>query len=153
MDSNLVIQLCTTSLCDIKRAVVMQKVVVRPTSTHPRFFFINLALLQREKWRKYVQITSDNIQHLCETIMSHKFLLKWTGIWWFTILVARHMSPLPSTLPQPQHVLCRTAMLYQVVRLNFCPFGRTFSHHRTFESGCEKASEDMSGSLFVIVGQ
>ncbi len=37
-DSNLVIQLCTTRLCDIKRVVNMQKVVVRPTSTYPRFF-------------------------------------------------------------------------------------------------------------------
>ncbi len=37
-DSNLVIQLCTR-LCDIKCVAVMQKVVVRPTFTHPRFFY------------------------------------------------------------------------------------------------------------------
>ncbi len=37
------------------------------------------------------------------------------------------MSLIPSTLPRPQHVLCRTTMLYQVIRLNFCPCGRTFS--------------------------
>ncbi len=46
MDKNLVVQLGTTWLCDIECAVVMQKVVVRPTSAHPRFFFINLARLQ-----------------------------------------------------------------------------------------------------------
>ncbi len=39
-------------------------------------FFINLAWLQRKKWQKYVQITSDSTQNLCETIMSHEFLLK-----------------------------------------------------------------------------
>ncbi len=53
-------------------------------------FFINLARLQSKKWQKYVQIMSDSTQHLCETIMSHEFLLKWTDIWWFTILVALH---------------------------------------------------------------
>ncbi len=37
------------------------------------------------------------------------------------------MSPILSTLPQPRHVLCRTTMLYQVVRLKFCPCGRTFT--------------------------
>ncbi len=35
---------------------------------------------------------------------------------------------IPSTLPQPRHVLCRTTILYQVVRLNFCPCERTFTH-------------------------
>ncbi len=70
-DSNLVIRLCTTRLCDIKRVVVMQKVVVRLTSTHPQFFFINLVRLQCKKWQKYVQITVDSTRHLCETIMSH----------------------------------------------------------------------------------
>ncbi len=37
-DKNLVVQLGTTWLCDIEHVVVMQKVVVRPTSTHPQFF-------------------------------------------------------------------------------------------------------------------
>ncbi len=37
-DKNLVVQLGTTWLCETERVVVMQKVVVRPTSTHPRFF-------------------------------------------------------------------------------------------------------------------
>ncbi len=55
--------------------------------------------------------------------MSHEFLLKWTDIWQFTILVAWHTSPIPSTLPR--HILCRTTMLYQVVRLNFCLCGCT----------------------------
>ncbi len=64
----------------------MQKVVVWPTFT---IFLINLARLQRKKWQKYVQITS-NSTHLCETIMSHEFLLKWTDIWWFAILVAQY---------------------------------------------------------------
>ncbi len=102
-DSNLVIQLCTTRLCDIKRVVNMQKVVVQPTSTLPRFFFINLAQLQRQKWRKYVQITSDSIQHLCETIMSHEFLLKWTDIWRFTILVAQPKMSHDTRRPYHSH--------------------------------------------------
>ncbi len=33
---------------------------------------------------------SDSTKHLCETILSHKFFLKWTDIWRFTILVAQH---------------------------------------------------------------
>ncbi len=37
-----------------------------------------------------------------------------------------HTSPIPSTLPRSRHVLCRTTMLYQVARLNFCPCERTF---------------------------
>ncbi len=53
-------------------------------------FFINLARLQRKKWQKYVQITSDSTKHLCETIMLQEFLLKWTDIWRFTILVVQH---------------------------------------------------------------
>ncbi len=62
--------------------------------------------------------------------MSHEFLLKRTNIWRFTILVAQpkmshDTSPLPSTLPR--HVLYRTTMLYQVVRLTFCPCERAFT--------------------------
>ncbi len=80
------------------------------------FFLINLARLQRKKWQKYVQITSDRTQHLCETIMSHEFLLN---------LVAQHKMSHDTRRPyRPRYVLCRTIMLYQVIRLNFCPCGR-----------------------------
>ncbi len=41
---------------------------------------------------------SDSTQHLCETIMSHAFLLKWTGIWQFPILVAQN---------EMSHDICR----------------------------------------------
>ncbi len=99
------------------------KKLLREQRPHNHNFFYKFGRLQRKKWQKYVQIMSDSTQHPCEIIMSHEFLLKWTDIWRFTILVAQHTSPMPSTLPR--HVLCRTTMLYQVVRLNFCPCGRT----------------------------
>ncbi len=66
-------------------------------------FFINLAQLQRQKWRKYVQITSDSTQHLCETIMSYEFLLKWTDIWRFTILVAQPKMSHDTRRPHRPH--------------------------------------------------
>ncbi len=84
-DSNLLIQLCTTRLYDIKCVVVMQKVVVRPTST---IFFINLARLQCKKWQKYVQITSDRTEHLCEHYVA-----------WISFEMDRHLAV---------HDLCRT---------------------------------------------
>ncbi len=110
---NLVLWLHTTRLCNIESVKVrphgqqfghttLYNKVVRhktyrghaksccATNVHlSTIFFINLAQLQREKWQKYVQITTDSTQHLWETIMSHKFLLKWTDIWRFTILVAQ----------------------------------------------------------------
>ncbi len=66
-------------------------------------FFINLARLWRKKWQKYVQITSESTQYLCETIMSHKFLLKWTDIWLFTILVAQHKMSHDTRRPYRPH--------------------------------------------------
>ncbi len=66
-------------------------------------FFINLARLQCKKWQRYVQITSDSTQHLCEIIMSYKFLLKWTDIWRFTVLVAQHKMSHDTRRPYGRH--------------------------------------------------
>ncbi len=60
-------------------------------------------ILQRKKWQKYVQITSHSTQHVCETIMLHEFLLKWTDIWRFTILVAQHKMSHNTRRPYRPH--------------------------------------------------
>ncbi len=68
MDSNLVIQLCTTRLCDIKRIINMQKVVVRPTSTHPQFFWCNFNVKNDKNMFKLRQTAHKIfVRPLCRT--------------------------------------------------------------------------------------
>ncbi len=76
---------------------------------------------------------SDSTQHLCEIIMSHEFLLKWTDIWRFMILVAQHKMSHDTRRPyHPHYHNHDTFYVAQpcctiVVGLNFCPGGRTFT--------------------------
>ncbi len=134
MDKNLVIRLGTTWLCDIKYVAV---VVVWTYGRRVSCNILCCATMSCDQDRKPPNVgplQNKFLRHngrtkmLCAiwrnlniflsffTLQSRQIYKKIVNVW---TLVAQLFA-------WPRHVLCRTTLLYKVVRLNCCPCGRAF---------------------------